>query len=303
MSKDTLPGRVVRAQSGFLWVETERGVLISRLRGRLKHGYQSADVVAVGDRVHVSPQSDGTGAIEAVEPRQQSLVRMAPTARGEYQQVLLANLDQLVLVFACASPAPHLRMLDRFLVIAERQQIPAMIVANKVDLVGMQAARAIFGLYEPLGYPVVFTSAKAALGVEDLRQHLTGKLSALVGPSGVGKSSLLNQVQPELGLKVREVSQSTEKGRHTTHVRELYPLDGGGYLADLPGLRTVGLWDIEPEELDGYFRELAPLVEECSFNDCTHQHEAGCAVIAAVERGEVTPERYISYLKLRFGEE
>lgn len=303
MSQDTLPGRIIRSQSGFLWVETDEGTLISRLRGRLKKGRHDADIAAVGDLVEVSRQPDGTGAIEAVHERKRSLVRMAPTARGEYQQVILANLDQLVLVFACASPAPRLRMLDRFLVIAERQEIPALIVANKVDLVGVDAAREMFDLYPPLGYPVVFTSAVTGQGVDDLQQHLRGKLSALAGPSGVGKTSLLNAVQPELGLKVREVSQSTEKGRHTTHVRQLYPLDGGGYLADLPGLRTLALWDVEPEELDGYFREIAPLVAECQFNDCTHQNEPGCAVIAAVEKGLVRPERYESYLRLRFGEE
>ncbi len=303
MSQETLPGRIIRSQSGFLWVETEEGVLVSRLRGRLKKGRQGTDIAAVGDLVEVSRQPDGTGAIEAVHERQRSLVRLAPTARGEYQQVILANLDQLVLVFACASPAPRLRMLDRFLVIAERQGIPAMIVANKVDLVGLDAAREMFDLYPPLGYPVVFTSAATGQGVDDLQEHLLDKVSALAGPSGVGKTSLLNAVQPELGLKVREVSQSTEKGRHTTHVRQLYPLDGGGYLADLPGLRTLALWDVEPEELDGYFREIAPLVSECQFNDCTHQNEPGCAVIAAVEQGAVRPERYESYLRLRFGEE
>jgi len=303
MSLETLPGRIIRSQSGFLWVETEEGVLVSRLRGRLKKGRQDTDIAAVGDLVEVSRQPDGTGAIEAVRERQRSLVRLAPTARGEYQQVILANLDQLVLVFACASPAPRLRMLDRFLVIAERQGIPAMIVANKVDLVGLDTAREMFDLYPPLGYPVVFTSAVTGQGVDDLHEHLHGKLSALAGPSGVGKTSLLNAVQPELGLKVREVSQSTEKGRHTTHVRQLYPLDGGGHLADLPGLRTLALWDVEPEELDGYFREIAPLVADCQFSDCTHQNEPGCAVIAAVEQGAVRPERYESYLRLRFGEE
>ncbi len=303
MSTETIPGRVIRSQSGFLWVETEQGMLISRLRGRLKHGHKDADVVAVGDRVLVSPQSDGTGAIEHVEPRAQSLVRMAPTARGLYQQVILANLDQLVLVFACANPAPHLRMLDRFLVIAEHQHIPALVVANKVDLVGIDTAREMFDIYPPLGYPVVYTSARSGEGVGELRDHLAGKLSGLAGPSGVGKSSLLNGVQPELGLAVSEVSQSTEKGRHTTIVRQLYALDGGGYVADLPGLRTLALWDVEPEELDGYFREIAPLVAECQFNDCTHQDEPGCAVVAAVEEGRIRPERYESYLKLRYGED
>jgi ribosome biogenesis GTPase len=135
-----------------------------------------------------------------------------------------------------------------------------------------------------------------------LREKLQGKISAFAGPSGVGKTSLLNQIQPELGLKVREVYAHLEqRGRHTTNVREMFPIDGGGYVADLPGLRSLALWDTQPEELDGYFPELRGLVSDCQFNDCKHMNEPGCAVIRAVEKGDVNPERYESYLKLRFG--
>lgn len=302
MAEKTLSGQVFRAQSGFYSVETGQGIITARLRGRLKRDRAEGDIIAVGDRVKISLTPEGTGMIEEIEPRERALVRLAPTARGVYQQVLLANLDQIVLVFAAAQPSPHLRMLDRFLVIAERQNIPPVIVANKVDLIGLDQARDIFGLYGPLGYEVIYTSAKTGQGVEELRVRLAGKLSGLAGPSGVGKSSLLNAVQPNLGLIVREVSRSTEKGRHTTQVRQLYPLDGGGYLADLPGLRTLALWDTEPEELDAYFVEIAPLVPYCQFNNCSHQNEPGCAVRAAVEAGKVHPERYESYLRLRFGE-
>ncbi|HZW04415.1 MAG TPA: ribosome small subunit-dependent GTPase A, partial [Anaerolineaceae bacterium] len=241
--------------------------------------------------------------IEAVEPRQRAFTRLAPTARGEYQQVLLANPDQMVLVFAAAQPEPRLRMLDRFLVIAERDHIPALIVVNKADLVGPEQAAAMFSVYPPLGYPVVVTAARTGYGIEELRQHLTGKLSALAGPSGVGKSSLLNAIQPELGLKVSAVSEATSKGRHTTVVRQLFPLAGGGFVADLPGMRQLALWDIEPEELDGYFPELRSLVKYCQYSDCTHLEEPGCAVIQAVQEGEVSEERYESYLRLRFGDE
>jgi ribosome biogenesis GTPase / thiamine phosphate phosphatase len=303
MNQPTVAGRVIRAQSGFYSVETEQGIVISRLRGRLKHKRFLADIVAVGDRVSIAVQQDGSGAIEEVLPREHALIRTSPTARGEYQQILLANLDQLVLVFACAQPRPRLRMLDRFLVITEKQEIPATIVANKVDVIGIEEAQKIFSPYTALGYPVVYTSAKSGLGIEELREKLVNKLSALAGPSGVGKTSLLNTLQPGLGLIVREVSQSTEKGKHTTQVRQLYPLEEGGYLADLPGLRTLALWDTEPEELDGYFREISPLVSHCQFSDCTHQMEPGCAVRLAVEAGQIHPERYESYLKLRFGED
>ena len=161
----------------------------------------------------------------------------------------------------------------------------------------------MFGVYPAIGYPVLYTCASTQEGVDELRHILNGKVSALAGPSGVGKSSLLNVIQPGLGLAVREISEASLKGRHTTNVRQLFPLDGGGYVADTPGMRSLALWDTDPEELDGYFPELVSLVEHCQFNDCTHKSEPGCAVRAAVEAGSVNPERYESYLRLRAGEE
>jgi ribosome biogenesis GTPase / thiamine phosphate phosphatase len=193
-------------------------------------------------------------------------------------------------------------MLDRFLVISEKQHLPALIVANKIDLVGREQAEVTFGFYPSIGYPVIYACAKTGEGVDELKDRLTGRVSALAGPSGVGKSSLLNTIQPGLGLAVREISEAFNKGRHTTTVRQLFPLEGGGYVADLPGMRSLALWDTEPEELDGYFPELAPLVYKCQYNDCTHRSEPGCAVRAAVEAGQVSPERYDSYLRLRAGE-
>jgi ribosome biogenesis GTPase / thiamine phosphate phosphatase len=297
------PGLIVRSQSGFFTVQTGSGLLTCHLRGRLKQGKHVGDLAAIGDRVQVSRETDGTGSIEFVEARSRALVRLDPRPRGVYQQILLANIDQAVFVFACANPTPHLRMLDRFLVIAEKQRVPALIVANKLDLVGPERAEALFGFYPPIGYPLIYACAKTGQGVEELRQRLAGKVSALAGPSGVGKSSLLNAIQPGLGLAVKEVSALMGKGRHTTTVRELFPLAGGGYVADMPGMRSLALWDTEPEELDGYFPEIAPLVERCRFNDCHHKSEPGCAVRAAVEAGTVHPERYDSYLRLRAGEE
>jgi ribosome biogenesis GTPase len=295
-------GQVTRLQSGFYTVETPQGEVVCHLRGRLKKGPIQGDLAALGDRVRVELLADGSGMIEEIAGRGQELVRLAPTARGVYRQVLLANLDQVVFVFACANPTPHLRMLDRFLVIAERQHIPAVIVANKIDLLPGDEPAQQFAAYPSLGYPVLFTSARTGQGIEALNACLAGRLSALAGPSGVGKSSLLNAIQPELGLVVREVSEYTNKGRHTTVVRQMFPLQSGGYVADLPGVRMLSLWDIQPEELDGYFPELRDLVQECQFNDCTHQNEPGCAVRNAVERGSVDRGRYESYLRLRFGE-
>lgn len=302
MTELFVPGLVVRQQSGFYTVQCADQQITCSLRGRFKLEKTNEDFAAVGDRVQVEIQSEGKGVIEAVLPRKSAFVRLAPMARGEYKQVLLANPDLLLIVFACAEPEPHTRMLDRFLVIAEKQRIPAAIVANKLDLISDAQAEAIFGMYRPLGYSVLFASAQTGQGVPEILDLLKGKITALGGPSGVGKSSLLNAMQPGLGIKVSHVKERDLKGRHTTVARELYPLDGGGYVADLPGLRMLSLWDTEPEELDGYFPELRPLVEHCQFNDCSHSHEPGCAVIAAVEEGKVDARRYDSYLRLRAGE-
>lgn len=302
MNEKMVWGWITRLLSGFYSVQTEQGTVVCQLRGRLKKHRSAGDIIALGDHVRIQLQNDGTGSIEEIAPRQTALVRSAPTARGVYRQVLLANPDQAVFVFACAHPAPHLRMLDRFLIVAEQQGIPPLVVANKIDLATPDVLEK-FSIYPPLGYPVIFTSARTGQGIDELRERLVGKLSAFAGPSGVGKSSLLNAVQPELGLAVRDVSQATEKGRHTTVIRQLFPLDAGGYVADLPGMRMLSLWDIQPEELDGYFPELRGLVQECLYNDCNHQNVPGCAVIEGVNRGTVSPERYESYLRLRFGEE
>ena len=284
-------------------METDSGLVTCRLRGRLKRGPRRGDIIAVGDWVKISRLPDGSGMIEEIEPRKRMFSRMAPTPRGEYQQILIANPDQVVLVFACADPDPRLRMLDRFLIVAEQAEIPAVIVFNKVDLIGLEEAVKRFGHYADLGYPVLYTSVESGLGVDELKKRLTAKISALAGPSGVGKSSLLNAIQPGLGLAVRDVSESTGKGKHTTVVRELFPLDGGGYVADTPGLKSLALWDIEPEEVDGYFPEIRDLVAACQFSDCTHIHEPGCAVRRAVEDGRIHPARYDSYARLRLGDQ
>ncbi len=301
--KEKLTGQVIKSQSGFYLVVTEEGPVTAHLRGRFKRGPRSEDIVAVGDWVDLSLQDDGKGMIEAVHEREHMFSRMAPTARGEYQQIIIANPDQAVFVFACALPSPRLGMLDRFLVIAEEATVPAIIVANKVDLVDQEEAEWLFDRYAQIGYLVLYTSALTGAGVPDLRDQLSGKVSVMMGPSGAGKSSLLNAIQPGLGLEVRSVSQATTKGRHTTVVREMFPLEGGGYVADTPGLKALGLHDIEPEEIDGYFPEIRPLVADCQFSNCTHMQEPGCAVIEAVEAGLIHPERYESYFRMRLGDE
>lgn len=309
---DLLDGMIIKAQSGFFTVHTGDGDFVCRVRGRLKQERLDTDLVALGDRVRISLGKDGSGMIEEIAERKRALARLAPSGGGrgsrrwnksgylsEREQVLVANPDQVVFVLACAEPHPRLRMLDRLLVGSEFQNIPAVICANKIDLLGHTEAQALFEIYEEIGYPVIYTSAKSGDGVDVLRDTLQGKLSALMGPSGVGKTSLLNAVQPDLGLRVREVSQATTKGRHTTVVPQLVPLDAGGWVADTPGIRALAFFDLDPEELDAYFPDIAPLVTSCRFSDCTHDVEPDCAVIQAVEAGQVSEHRYESYVRLR----
>jgi len=306
---EQLHGLVIRTQSGFFTVQTEQGAIISQLRGRLKEDYKDTDLVALGDHVTIERlpvEADQVGAvIVAVAERERVLSRVAPSSAvgtsAEREQVIIANPDQAIFVFAAAEPAPHTRMLDRFLVAAEKAAIPAIrVCVNKIDLLADRAAiTAIFGVYERIGYDVLYVSAKTGEGLDALREALAGRLSVFTGPSGVGKTSLLNAIEPELGRRVSTISQATTKGRHTTRYSELVPLAGGGYIADTPGIRAISPWDVEPEELDGYYVEIAPHVAACRFQDCTHTHEPGCGVRAALARGEIAPERYDSYLRLR----
>jgi ribosome biogenesis GTPase len=298
-----ITGTITRLQSGFYSVQTPEGVFTCQLRGRLKQKRQNETIAAVGDRVVISPGDSNTGAIEAILPREKEFFRLAPTARGDFKQVFLANPDQVCLVFACDHPTPSFRMLDRFLVITEKQKIPVLIIANKMDLVGRKNAAALFSIYTRLGYAVLFTSAKDHIGINELREKLIEKVTAFSGPSGVGKSSLLNLVQPGLGLDIGGLKETTaHKGKHTTVVRELFELDGGGFVADMPGLRSLSLWDMEPEELDAYFPELRDLVAKCQFSNCSHISEPGCAVKTALNEGSVDRERYESYIRLRAGD-
>jgi ribosome biogenesis GTPase len=300
-------GLVVSDQSGFFAVEVpDNQTIICRLRGRLMEEAQSSDIAAIGDRVKIQLLPDGTGSIEEVLPRISSLSRAVRTEgiRGagasEREQVIIANADQALFVFAAAQPAPNTRMLDRFLVAGEKSGIgELMIVVNKLDLEDNSVIQARFAPYKKMNYRVLYTSARDGLGIDELRNILANHISVFTGPSGVGKTSLLNSVQPGLGRKVKEVSQRRSEGMHTTRDSVLIKLDIGGHVADTPGMRSLTVWDVEPEELDGYFRDIAPYVGQCKFNDCGHRSEIGCAVRAAIEKGEIARSRYDSYLQLR----
>jgi ribosome biogenesis GTPase / thiamine phosphate phosphatase len=309
---------VVLSGTGGVWqVRTAGGRLIeASLRGRLKKvdagrrsdGGRRRDTVqaaaatlklAVGDEVLVEPGERGEGwAITEILPRRAQLARRAPGG-GHGERIVVANVDQVVVVFAAARPEPHPRMLDRFLVIAEANALRARVVVNKVDLVGVEAARERFADHERAGYPVHLTSASTGEGLAELHAALHGRTSALTGPSGVGKSSLLNALYPGLDLRVGEISESVNKGRHTTVGALLHSLPDGGYVVDTPGLREVGMWGLAPERLDRCFPEFRPFLEQCRFADCRHQVEPGCAVREAVEAGTVSAVRYDSFLRLR----
>jgi ribosome biogenesis GTPase len=299
-------GTVRRAAGGIYEVELESGEVVpATLRGRLKLEQRTGERVVAGDLVEVERQADGTASIESVAERRTQLARRAPgQGAARRAKVIVANVDQVVIVFAAAHPEPRLRMLDRFLVLAESNELAAVVVVNKVDLIGEAAARSAFGDYEAAGYPVLYTSVATGAGLSELRARLCGRTSVLTGPSGVGKSSLLNAVEPGFALRTGAVSTAVGKGRHTTVTAELFPLACGGYVADTPGLRELGLWGIPAEELDHYFPEFREYLGECRFGfGCSHTHEPGCAIREAVASGKIPVERYESYRALREGAE
>jgi ribosome biogenesis GTPase len=319
-----IEGVVIRHSQGLYDVQTDGSIVPCRLRGNLKKElvrHESANIrrireakrkrvtdpVVVGDRVRFEKVDDQEGVIVEVTPRRSQFSR--PAAEGE--QVIMANLDQMVIVFAAAEPRPDLWRLDRFLTVAEASELEALIVLNKMDLLDeptnddpnrererAETSRA-FQVYERIGYRVIYTSITDGRGLDELRAALTGKISVFCGPSGVGKSSLLNGLQPGLNLEVGEVGDVTHLGRHTTVTAELIPLDFGGWVADTPGMRQLGLWNVAPEELEYCFREFEPFLTQCRFNDCTHLREPGCVIRAAVERGEIDERRYRSYAQSR----
>jgi ribosome biogenesis GTPase / thiamine phosphate phosphatase len=299
----TAEGLVIRSTGSWYEVRTDDGETVpARVRGKFR--LEDRDVtnpVAVGDRVSMRLEADGTGLITDLHDRHNKLSRRAAGRRSAREHVLVANVDQAWCVQSATLPAFVPGFVDRFLVMTEAYHIPGGVIINKADLIVKPAHVEDMaywqGLYEGLGYPVLLTSAEDGTGIEAFREALKGRISVVAGPSGVGKSSLLNAADPDLALRTGEVSEKTRKGRHTTTVAELYPV-AGGYVVDTPGIREFGLWDMAPEELSGYFVDLREYLGECRFQPCTHDHEPGCAVKEAVEAGEIAPERYLSYLNM-----
>jgi len=297
---NTTQGLVVRSTAGFVDVLIDEQLVQCRLRGRLKNTPRVTDICVIGDRVDVARADENTHVVVAVHPRKTRFSRRQPGRGAEREDVLVANLDQLLVTFSYGRPELNTRLLDRFLVIAEHQGIRAIIVMNKLDLRDENDTR-WHATYEALGYRVLEVSATTGEGMPRLRETLAGKISAFVGPSGVGKSSLINRVLPDLDLATADINDHHGKGRHTTRVASLHPLGDGGFLADTPGIRELGTWSLPLEHLDRCFPELARYRGECAFRSCSHTHEPQCAVLDAVAAGEIDPARYDSYVRLREG--
>ena len=304
-----LAGRVLQVHGAGCAVEAEDGrVFRCAVRRLLKTlAIDERNAVAVGDRVLFRPAGEDEGMIERVDPRRGVLVR---ASRGR-EHVMVANVDQLLIIASAAEPPLKPNLVDRYLISAEQGGVVPLIVINKVDLLpspragegwggggGLADLQPVVGLYSQLGYQVLATSATTGRGIAELRDVLRNRETALCGQSGVGKSSLLNAVQPGLALKVRSVSEEGLKGRHTTSTAELIRLEMGGWVVDTPGIRQFELWDVIPEEVEGFFIEFRPFVPDCRYPGCTHTHEDDCGIKFAVEEGLITRRRYESYLRV-----
>lgn len=301
-----LRGRVLRVHGLASVVETDDGrVFRCAVRRLLKSlATDERSVVTTGDVVWIRPAREGTasdeGVIERVEPRHGVLTR----ASRRREHVLVANVDQLVIVMSLVQPDLKPHLIDRYLAAAQQGELKPVLCLNKADLLEDPAdLQPLIGLYAQLGIPVFLVSARSGLGIDRLREQLSGRSTVFSGQSGVGKSSLLNAVQPDLALAVKSVSEVNQKGRHTTTYSQLIKLNFGGWVVDTPGVRQLQLWDARAEEMEGYFPEFRPFVPLCNFPDCTHTHEKGCAVKDAVARRLIASRRYHSYMGLFNGVE
>lgn len=294
-------GRVLSTFGLTSLVEAEDGALyhcaVRRLLKQLSTDQRH--IVAAGDRVLFRPANEREGIIERIEPRRGVISR---TSKGR-QHVLVSNVDQVLIVASAAEPNLKPNLIDRFLITAEKSRIEPLIVINKIDLVDPATLEPLCGVFGQMGYRVLLLSARTGFGVERLRALVAGQASVVAGQSGVGKSSILNAIEPGLQLRVREVSEENQKGRHTTTTAQLIKLSAGGYIVDTPGIRQFQLWDVIPEEVAGFYRDLRPFVNLCRFPDCTHTHEADCGVKNAVADGRLDARRYESYCQVREGDE
>jgi ribosome biogenesis GTPase len=296
-----LQGIVIRTTGSVTTVRGDDGTATEcRIRGKLRlSGSRSTSPVVVGDLVEYAMQDDGTGIITAISPRRNYVIRRSPNLSRE-SHIIAANLDRAVLLCTLFNPVTNYEFADRFLVTCEAYRIPATVVLGKADLALSRPERTeeFIATYRSAGYPVTIISALTGEGIEELRASLAGRTTLVSGNSGVGKSTLIGLLCPDVETSVGDVSRAHGKGRHTTTFSTVYELPGGGRIIDTPGIKGFGLIEIDPGELYRYFPEMLRVGEGCQYYNCTHVHEPGCAVIAAVESGEISPNRYESYLKI-----
>ena len=285
-----MTGVVLSIVGGVYRVLGSAGVVDAFLRGRKKH--RSDQQVLVGDRVQLLSHDDGAVTIEEIEPRETVLRRRRPGGARGIRNVA-ANMSQVIVVGSADQPRWHNAQVDRFLAVAEANGLPAVLVVNKIDLVGEEELPG--HLYRTIGYRVLFSSVPLGRGVAELREVLKDEVSLITGPTGVGKSSILNEIQPGLALRTGEISNKSRSGRHTTVGAEMHPLSVGGFVVDTPGLRDIGLWDVDPADVAAAFPEIERWAADCRFDDCRHVGEPDCGVQAGVEAGKIDPGRLDSY--------
>lgn len=296
-----MKGVVIKSTGSWYEVKTEEGEIIkTRLKGIFRlDETKDTNPIAVGDKVSVSTEdSDHSWVIDEIEERENYIVRSSPKRKGA-RQILAANIDQCLLIVTMGNPRTSTGFIDRFLLTSEAYHIPAVIIFNKqdmLDLKGKKKQEFVSKIYEGIGYPTLFVSALRRQNLENVKALMKDKVSLIAGHSGVGKSTLMNAIQPQLNLKTENISRITGKGMHTTTFAEMHPLDFGGSVIDTPGLREFGIMDFKPEEISHYYIEMREALKDCKFNNCVHENEPGCGVRKAYEEGKISEERYVNYL-------
>jgi ribosome biogenesis GTPase len=298
-----MKGVVIKSTGSWYDVKTENGdTLKVRLKGifRLDES-KDTNPIAVGDKVSINKADSEDGwVIDKIEERENYIVRSSPKHKGA-RQILAANIDQALLIVTMANPRTSMGFIDRFLLTAEAYHIPTVIIFNKQDMLdekGKKKQDYVAKIYEGIGYKTLFVSALQNEHIDEVKELMKNKTSLVAGHSGVGKSTLMNAVQPELNLRTENISRITGKGMHTTTFAEMHALNFGGSVIDIPGIRELGIMDFKPEEISHYFIEMREVLNNCKFNNCLHEHEPGCAVKQAYQEGKISEERFSSYLNI-----